>query len=136
MTVVDLSKGWRHFGMSHFGLAWIAMAFTCGPHHLEHGLHILSGDRGAGPLELFAVVVGFPAGVTWFLLRCEAMLGGRGDRIVRGDAPLVRALPAMSGVYVVAFAALAFATLLSPDQLPPMLASNLLLVVLYSMIGW
>jgi hypothetical protein len=136
MTVVDLAKGWRHYGMSHFGLAWIAMAFTCGPHHLEHGLHILNGDRGAGPLELLAVVVGFPAGVIWFLLRVEATLGGRGDRIARGDAPLVRALPAMSGAYLVGFVVLAAIALRAPEQLPPMVASNLLLVVLYSMIGW
>ena len=136
MTIMDLSKGWRRFGFSHFGAAWIAMAFTCGPHHLEHGLHILNGDRGAGPLELFAVLVGFPAGVIWFLLRVEAMLGGRGDRIVRGDSTVVRSLPAVSVGYVLVFAALATAALLSPVQLPPMVASNVLLVVLYSMIGW
>jgi hypothetical protein len=136
MTILDLAGGWRRYGFSHFGLAWIAMAFTCGPHHLEHGLHILSGDRGAGPLELFAVVVGFPAGVIWFLLRVEATLGGRGDRIARGDAPLVRALPSLSAVYVLAFGGLATAALLSPEQFPPMVASNVLLIVLYSMIGW
>jgi hypothetical protein len=97
---------------------------------------MLTGDRPAGPLELFAVVVGFPAGVIWFLLRVEAMLGGSGDRIARGDAPIVRALPALSVVYALAFVAGLGVAVSSPQQLPPMVAANLLLVVLYSMIGW
>jgi hypothetical protein len=48
----------------------------------------------------------------------------------------VRALPATSAAYVLVFGALATAELLSPEQFPPMVAANLLLVVLYSMIGW
>ena len=40
MTIFDLKRGWRTFGFSHFGMAWIAMAFTCGPHHLEHAAHL------------------------------------------------------------------------------------------------
>lgn len=136
MTVYDLAKGWRHYGYSHFGLAWVAMAFTCGPHHLEHGLHLLSGDRGAGALELVTVIAGFPAGVVWFLLRCEAMIGGRGDRILRGGSPLVRALPYAAALYAAGFTVAAVAVLTGPEQFPPMVASNLLLVVLYGMIGW
>ena len=136
MTVIDLAGGWRKYGYSHFGLAWIAMAFTCGPHHLEHGLHLLDGGRMAGPLELVAVVVGFPAGVIWFLLRCEAMLGGRGDRTLAGDDKVVAALPVLSIAYGVAFLAGSFAVLQTFERFPPMVASNLMLVVLYGMIGW
>ena len=69
MTIIDLRRGWEKRGFSHFGLAWIAMAFTCGPHHFEHGLHIAVAGRDGGALDLIAVVVGLPAGVTWFLLR-------------------------------------------------------------------
>ena len=136
MTVIDLAGGWRKFGLSHFGLAWIAMAFTCGPHHLEHGIHLLAGPRQAGTLELVTVVLGFPAGVIWFLLRVEALLGGRGDRVLRGDNRIVRALPGLGWVYLAGFAVAAGWSLQSPEQFPPMVASNLLLVVLYSMIGW
>ena len=136
LTVIDLAAGWRRFGLSHFGLAWVAMAFTCGPHHLEHGIHLATGQRVAGPLELFAVVVGFPAGVVWFLLRVEAMTGGRGDRVVRSGAPVVRALPALSVVYASVFAVALVAVVVPPDRVPPMVAANLLLVVLYGMIGW
>ena len=74
MTIIDLKRGWKTSGFSHFGLAWIAMAFTCGPHHLDHGIHVFAEGYG-GPLDLFVVLVGFPAGVTWFLLRVEAILG-------------------------------------------------------------
>jgi hypothetical protein len=136
MTVVDLAGGWRRYGYSHFGLAWIAMAFTCGPHHLEHGLHLLGGGRQPGLLELAAVIVGFPAGVIWFLLRCEAMLGGRGDRTLAGDDPVVGALPSLSIGYAVLYGIGALVVLRSFERFPPMVASNLMLVVLYGMIGW
>lgn len=136
MTVVDLARGWRKYGLSHFGLAWIAMAFTCGPHHLEHGLHLLAGPRSAGTLELVAVVVGAPAGVVWFLLRVEAMFGGRGDRVLAGDNRVVAAVPKLGWAYLAVFSVGAGWTLLSAKQFPPMVASNLMLVVLYSMIGW
>ncbi|HEV8626678.1 MAG TPA: hypothetical protein VG034_19700, partial [Acidimicrobiia bacterium] len=39
MTAIEMKRDWRTFGFSHFGAAWICMAFTCGPHHLDHGLH-------------------------------------------------------------------------------------------------
>jgi len=136
LTIIDLAGGWRRFGFSHFGLAWIAMAFTCGPHHLEHGLHLALGLRTAGPLELASVVVGFPAGVIWFLLRLEAMAGGPGDRIIRGDAPGVRVLPALSIAYAAAFAVVGVLVVLPPRRFPPMVSANLLLMGLYGMIGW
>src|SRR5437764_13205835 len=96
LTVIDMRRNWRTMGFSHFGAAWIAMAFTCGPHHFVHGLHMLlaKGAGGqAGGLDLIAVAVGFPAGVTWFLLRIEAFTGGRGDRFIAGSPLWVAALP-------------------------------------------
>lgn len=136
MTIVDMATGWRRYGFSHFGMAWIAMAFTCGPHHLEHGLHLLTGSRSAGPLELVAVVVGFPAGVIWFLLRVEAMSGGRGDRVLAESFRPVRWLPYASGVYGSGFLIAIVGVLMRFEHFPPMVASNLMLVVLYGLIGW
>lgn len=136
LTVIDLARGWGRFGLSHFGLAWIAMAFTCGPHHLEHGLHVLAWDRGSGALELVAVAVGFPSGVVWFLLRVEALLGGRGERFITGTPLAVRSMPYASGVYAVGFGIGAVYVVRSPDQFPPMAGANVMLIVLYSMIGW
>ena len=136
LTVADLIGGWRRFGFSHFGLAWIAMAFTCGPHHLEHGLHVLSSGRPAGSLELISVIAGFPAGVIWFLLRVEATVGGRGDRVVAAEAAIVRLLPYLFSLYLMGFAVFAATILVEPAQFPPIVAANLMLVVLYGMIGW
>ena len=136
ITAVDLAKNSRDLGMSHFGVAWIAMAFTCGPHHFEHGLHLLAGDRGAGLVELVAVIVGVPAGVTWFLLRIEAVSGGRGDRDIHGTPAFVRALPALSVIYAVGFLASVVMIVRNVTFVPPTAASNVALVVLYGMIGW
>ena len=136
MTIVDLKRGWRTRGMSHFGLAWIAMAFTCGPHHLEHGLHLAFAGRDGGPLDLAAVLVGFPAGVIWFLLRIEALAGGRGDRFIPGTPRWVAALPALTCAYVVALAAVVALSLRGAGALQPRMTPNLLLLGVYSLIGY
>lgn len=136
MTIVDLKRGWRTMGFSHFGVAWILMAFTCGPHHLEHGLHVWLDGRDGGPLDVFAVVVGFPAGVVWFLLRVEALAGGRGDRFVPGTPRWVAALPAISAAYVVVLTAAAAAILSGGGELTPKVTPNVLLLGVYGMTGW
>jgi hypothetical protein len=135
MTAVDLKRGWRTEGFSHFGAAWLAMAFTCGPHHLEHGLHQLAGRPGQ-PLELFALLAGAPAGVTWFLLRIEAMLGGRGDRPITGTPRWLRLAPALGAVYVAAVVAGIAVVLRNGATFDPRATPSLLLVGLYTMVGW
>lgn len=136
MTVIDLKRGWRDRGFSHFGAAWVAMAFTCGPHHLEHGLHILTTGH-AGALDLAAVAVGFPAGAIWFLLRVEALAGGPGDRFVRGTPLWISALPFLAVAYL---AGLIVETVLLMNQtdahLTPRITPNLLLLGIYSLIGY
>ena len=136
MTWVDLRRGWSENGMSHFGLAWLLMAFTCGPHHLDHGLHLLTSQPVGGWLEFVTIAVGVPAGVTWFLLRVEAMRGGSGDRIVVGTPWWVEALPTLGALYAVAIvtASVGIGTG-AVSGLDPAVVPNLLLVVLYSAIG-
>ncbi len=136
MTIVDLRRGWKTMGFSHFGLAWIAMAFTCGPHHLEHGLHLLYAGRNGGPLDLLAVLVGAPAGVIWFLLRVEALWGGRGDRSVSGTPRWVAALPWLAGAYVFGLAVAMAVTLQGTLRFGPRFTPNLLLLWLYGLIGY
>src|SRR5918996_6011706 len=77
ITAAEMRRDWRSFGFSHFGAAWIAMAFTCGPHHLVHGLHLAFEGRSGGALDLLAVAVGLPMGGVWLSLRVEAFRGGR-----------------------------------------------------------
>jgi hypothetical protein len=136
MTLLEMIRSRRTMGFSHFGAAWIAMAFTCGPHHWFHGIHLLEWGGHGGPLDLIAVLVGFPAGVVWFGLRVEAYRGGRGDRHVSGTPGWIMALPTLAGVYVTALVAAVISaggSFASPNLA---VAANLILVVLYSAIGY
>jgi hypothetical protein len=136
LTIIDLKREWRRRGFSHFGIAWIAMAFTCGPHHLEHGLHVAFAGRAGGALDLFAVLVGLPAGVAWFLLRIEALLGGRGDRFLPGTPRWVAALPALAAVTIAIDVAGAGFVLRHGGDFGPRLVPNVLLLGLYGVIGY
>lgn len=136
MTIIDLRRGWETRGFSHFGLAWIAMAFTCGPHHFEHGLHIAIAGRNGSALDLIAVVIGLPAGVIWFLLRVEALTGGRGDRFISGTPRWVAALPALSVVYVVLLVAAGAMLLRGGADFEPRMTPNVLLLGVYFLIGY
>ncbi|HZQ87029.1 MAG TPA: hypothetical protein VFA83_19450 [Acidimicrobiales bacterium] len=173
MTIFDLKRGWKELGFSHFGMAWIAMAFTCGPHHLEHAFHLASVSRGGvfrvvstigivchplsaasptrflldfgkgsgpgsgGPLDLAVVLVGFPAGVIWFLLRVEALRGGRGDRFVSGTPKWVAALPVLSAIYLVVVSVIAVSILVGSGAVfGPRYTPNVLLLLVYCLIGY
>jgi hypothetical protein len=136
MTLIDMRRNWGRLGFSHFGAAWIAMAFTCGPHHIMHGVHLLTAAGRTGWLDLLVVVVGFPAGVTWFLLRVEAFRGGAGDRLLEGDPLAVVSLPTIAGVYIaVLVSILAQAGRFGTSHLVGVVP-NLLLVAIYSVIGY
>jgi hypothetical protein len=135
MTIVDMKRGWRTLGFTHFGAAWIAMAFTCGPHHIVHGLHAL-GARDAGGLDLAVVLIGYPAGVGWFLLRLEAFAGRRGDRFIPGTPAWLHALPVLAGAYASAVVAGALALGTIDLGLLWLAAPNLLLVGIYGLIGF
>jgi hypothetical protein len=136
MTIVDMKRGWREHGFSHFGAAWIAMAFTCGPHHLDHGLHgFITGSNG-GWLDLVTIVIGFPPGVIWFLLRVEAMFGGRGDRHISGTPLWLEAVPTLLATYTTAIIAASLWIVGPQDVFTPRIIPNLWLVFLYSAIGY
>lgn len=136
MTLIDMRRHWDRMGFSHFGAAWIAMAFTCGPHHLVHGLHLLTAGGRAGALDLVVVLIGFPAGMTWFLLRVEAFFGGAGDRFLKGNPKLVLALPTLSGVYIGALVTIVIGAGKLGGAHLAAVAPNLMLVVVYSTIGY
>jgi hypothetical protein len=135
MTFIELKQGWKTRGVSQFGLAWLAMAFTCGPHHFDHGVHTLIAGRHGGPLDLLAVGVGLPAGAAWFLLRLEALTGGRGDRFIDGTPDWVVAIPALSVGYLALLVA-AFDTSRAGVSLSSPAVANLALVLIYMAIGW
>lgn len=136
ITIIEMKRGWKTMGFSHFGAAWITMAFTCGPHHFDHGLHTLIDGRPGGSLDLATVLVGFPAGITWFLLRIEAFAGGRGDRLIRGTPGWIGVSPTVSAVYMTALAAALIPIVRTSHTVPAPVYANLALVVLYFTIGY
>jgi hypothetical protein len=134
IIAADLLRAQRAGTVSHFGRALLTIAWTCGPHHLEHGIHLAAG-RAPGPVELATVVAGLPTGVVWLYLRLEAMAGGRGDRRIAGTPWWLRAGPPALAAYSAGVAA-ALGPLLSSGGPRPELAANLWLVGLYGLIAW
>lgn len=136
ITLVELGRESRTKGFSHFGWAWVAMAFTCGPHHLEHGFHLLVVGRTGGALDLAAVIIGIPFGVVWFLLRLEALFGGRGDRFISGTPRWVAALPVLGVIYHLGFALAVGFIVRNGAHFGPRMTPNLLLLGFYGLVGY
>lgn len=136
MTIIDLKRGWKTRGFSHFGAAWVAMAFTCGPHHLEHGLHVFARGSGGGPMDLVTVLVGFPAGAIWFLLRVEALTGGRGDRFIRDTPRWLVIAPYFAGLYLAVAVGAGVLLLVDGSRFTPRMTPNVLLLGMYALIGY
>lgn len=137
LTLIDMKRGWRTLGFSHFGAAWVAMAFTCGPHHLAHGFHQAFEGRAAGSLDLVAVLVGLPFGVIWLMLRLEGFFGGRGDRFVKGTPHWLLAGPYLAAAYTAVLAVSTLDTIAGPSlHFSAMVMPNLLLVAIYMTIGY
>lgn len=134
LTIREMASQRQSRALSHFGLAWIAMAFTCGPHHLDHGLHLLI-DRTGSSMELPAVLLGLAPGVGWFLLRVEALTGGRGDREIAGTPGWLRTGAAAYGLAVAAVSVWVVGVGLSRLSQNVLPLPNVLLVVLYILIA-
>ena len=139
MTIDDLRGSRSSRGGSHLAYGFIGIMLTCGPHHVDHALHLLAGNQVPGSLDLLVVATGLPTGLVWFLLRVEARRGGVGDRQISSDL-VIDALRTVAAVAFVLVAAAMFTfdvqggswseLLLSWRMLP-----NLLVGVLYLAIG-
>ena len=134
--LIDIWRGRRPMGFSHLGAAVVAMAFTCGPHHLEHGLHLGLAGRTAGGLEVLAVLVGLPPAALWAGLRMEALGGGRGDRFVGGTPRWLAALPLLVAGYTVAIGAFLLSLLGDGASFDARLVPNVVLVWMYGTIAF
>jgi len=133
--LIDLKRGWRTMGYSHLGVAMVAMAFTCGPHHLEHGLHLALAGRPAGPMEVLALVVGLPPAAFWAALRLEALAGGRGDRFVGGTPRWLAALPQVFASYALVVGATLLLLLGDGSTFDRRLVPNVVLIGMYGTIA-
>jgi hypothetical protein len=135
ITAYELARHSGSRGFSYFGAAFLLMAATCGPHHLAHAEHLLTGRDQASAALLASLVLGFPAGGVFVLLRAEAAFGGRGDRLIAGS-------PAWLGGLVIAIAAASGAIVFESVEYArghglhmAGLAPNLVLLVNYLLVG-
>lgn len=137
MTLLDMQRD-RRAGepFSHFAAAWVAMAFTCGPHHLFHGIHVGFEGRPPGSADLVAVLIGLPVGVIWLALRIEAFFGGRGDRFVSGTPAWLALAPVAAGAYLAALISWVTRAGVEGYAVPSMMTPNILLVAIYMAIGY
>src|SRR3954453_16985300 len=136
LTGRELLRHRRTRGWSHFGGAFMVMAFTCGPHHLVHGAHLLFEGDAANGLVLGGLLLGVPPGVVFITLRLEAMLGGPGDRFIPGTPGWLFALPAL---WLLAYGALfaAAAARVRAHGVPSvMVLPNIVLAISFSAVGW
>ena len=136
LVVIDLVRGWRTLGFSPFGAALAALAFTCGPHHLDHAIHIMVEGRVGGPLDLIAVVFGLPAGAAFVYLRTEAFFGGRGDRTIQGTPPWMKTLPTIFAMYLTAIVFAGVIAAASGLGVPLAVYPNVALLGVYTTIGY
>ena len=135
MVAIDLESDIRRRGFSHFGVAWLTIMYTCGGHHLVHGIHLAAEGRSIGNLDVLAVAVGLPAGIIWSWLRVEAVRGGRGDRFIDGTPGWLRAVVAGYVIAALAATAIALPILGRGLVLDTRLLPNVLLFGLYLGIG-
>jgi hypothetical protein len=85
---------------------------------------------------LVTILIGFPPGIIWFLLRVEAMFGGRGDRYISGTPLWLEAIPTFLAAYTTAIIA-ASLWIVGPDEVfTPRIVPNLCLMFLYSAIAY
>lgn len=135
IVAIDLEKDIRRRGYSHFGVSWLTIMYTCGFHHLVHGVHLAAEGRQIGWLDTIAVASGLPAGIIWSALRIEAVRGGRGDRFIRGTPAWLRRLAWAYGIGAILASGVAMVVLANGVHSDTRLLPNVLLVVLYIGIG-
>jgi hypothetical protein len=132
----DMRRGWAVRGFSRFGAGLVAIAWTCGPHHLVHGVHVGFEGRAVGGMDLVTVVVGLPFAAIFYALRVEAFFGGRGDRFVFGTPGWLLAMPTVSGMYLTALAFVSSETVRAPFSWQWEVVPHLLLIGIYVTIGY
>jgi hypothetical protein len=136
LTAQQLLRHRRTRGWSHFGVAFMVMAFTCGPHHLVHGVHLLVEHDVANGIVVGGLALGIPPGFIFTALRIEAVRGGRGDRFIEGTPAWLFALPA---VWLLAYGALLAkaAEHVARYGVPSlMIVPNVALAASFGMVGW
>lgn len=135
MTGVELVRERRTLGYSHFGGGFFLLAWTCGPHHLAHGLHLALEGRAAGGLDIITAMAGLPPGLLWVMLRVEAFRGGRGDRTITGTPWWLHLAMPLFAAYLTALLIGLVHRADTAGAIPLFILPNVLLVPIYMTIG-
>ncbi len=136
LIAIDLDADMRRRGWSHFGVSWLTIMFTCGAHHLVHGVHLSAEGRGIGPLDILAVGLGIPAGGIFSWLRIQSRRGRTGDRTITGTPPWLRRLAIGYGAAAALTVVVGVTAVVTDGVRPdPRLLPNIALVALYIGVG-
>jgi hypothetical protein len=135
IAALELFASRRSYGMSRFGLGYILMASSCGPHHLLHGAHVLRGHDVSTTVAV-ASLLALPPGIVFVGLRVEAMLGGRGDRFVAGTPNWMVAGPVIGLLGAGALVGGSLGALSWERVTTLTFAANLFVTVTYGLVGW
>jgi hypothetical protein len=136
IVLLELRSQWRAPGVWRFGAALAAMALTCGPHHVTHGMHVGFEHHPAGRLDLVTVLVGLPPALVFLWLRLEALTGRRGDRWIAGSPGWLQALPVATGAYVAAVVTAGFAMMATAPSLSAQGALGLATGTVFVTVAW
>jgi hypothetical protein len=136
IAAFEVVESHKTYGVSRFGLGYILMATSCGPHHLLHASHVFQGQDISGSVAI-ATLIGLPSGVIFVGLRVEAMLGGRGDRFVSGTPNWLIGLPLAALVLLGALIAWSIQDGFGWDRaFTVTFAANAFVTVTYALVGW
>jgi hypothetical protein len=132
----EIARERRSRGISRFGLAYVGMALSCGPHHLIHGIQAIEGEDFNWMMLTSDLLALVPA-VVFVSLRIEAMLGRRGDRFVVGTPWWLRTMAAFFWCACGGLVAQSIAQVVSGHHHPSFMAifPNALVLVTYGMVG-
>lgn len=134
IAIHEVIQDHKTLGVSRFGIGYVLMASSCGPHHVIHGHHALMGTD-AGMTVAVATLLGLPPGLTFVRFRIEAAFGGRGDRFVRGTPTWLVVVPI---VFLLA-AGVIIGQVVSSGPVNPWsitTMTNSFVAVTYSLVGW
>lgn len=136
LAALELITSRKQYGVSRFGVGYILMAVSCGPHHLLHAGLVFRGEDLSIAVAA-ATFLGVPSGVIFVGLRIEAMFGGRGDRFVTGTplALVVVSFLALFSAGLITASAFDSSTIGSRLTTVSFLA-NAFVTVTYALVSW
>jgi hypothetical protein len=133
--IAEIARDGRARGVSRFGLAYVAMAITCGPHHLISGFQALDGFDVTWMMTV-ATLIAVPAGTVFVGLRIEAVCGRRGDRFISGTPWWLVTIALGFFVLVGAVAAASLRAFVEHDSFSTLaLIPNLVVTITYGAVG-